>query len=127
VVLPTHLATPATQPDQPPSEATPSTPTLQGGCERLRRDLLISKEGILNSISDQCRELARIGPTKIRLILIATFMTSYLLGPLQSPIMLVWARVIESEKPVFTLVFGGIGAALKATQEIISAFSLLAQ
>jgi hypothetical protein len=54
-------------------------------------------------------------------------MTSYLLGPLQSPIMLVWARVIESEKPVFTLVFGGIGAALKATQEIISAFSLLAQ
>jgi hypothetical protein len=37
--------------------------------------------------------------------------------------MTIWARLIESEKPIFTLVFGGAAALLKALQEIIKLFS----
>jgi hypothetical protein len=33
------------------------------------------------------------------------------------PISLVWARVVESEKPVFTLIFGFAGALAKLISE----------
>jgi hypothetical protein len=46
------------------------------------------------------------------------FILSFLLKPLQIPIMTLWARVIESDKPVFTLLFGGIATIVKAVQEI---------
>ena len=35
------------------------------------------------------------------------------------PISTLWLRIVESDKPVFTLIGGGIGAGVKAIQEII--------
>jgi hypothetical protein len=55
----------------------------------------------------------------IRLSILIIFMASLLLKPAQRPIMTLWARVIESDKPVFTLLFGGTAALAKAIQEII--------
>jgi hypothetical protein len=48
----------------------------------------------------------------------AIFIVSFLLKPLKNPIMTLWARVIESDKPVFTLLFGRTAALAKAIQEI---------
>jgi hypothetical protein len=48
----------------------------------------------------------------------AIFILSFFLKPVQVPIMTLWARVIESDKPVFTLLFGGTAALAKAIQEI---------
>jgi hypothetical protein len=50
-----------------------------------------------------------------RLSITAIFITSFFLQTLQGPIMTLWARVIESDKPVFTLVFGGAATLAKAT------------
>jgi hypothetical protein len=36
--------------------------------------------------------------------------------------MKLWARIIESDKPVFTLLFGGAGAIAKAIQGIAKTF-----
>jgi hypothetical protein len=54
----------------------------------------------------------------IRLSIMTIFMLSFFLKPLQNAIMTLWVRVIESDKPVFTLVFGGTAALAKAIQEI---------
>jgi hypothetical protein len=63
--------------------------------------------------------LVNLIPNLVRFSIMAIFILSYLLQPLQRPIMILWARVIESDKPVFTLVFGGTAALAKAIQEII--------
>jgi hypothetical protein len=43
---------------------------------------------------------------------------SFLLKPLlMRPVSFVWARVIESEKPVFTVIFGGAAAFASAISE----------
>jgi hypothetical protein len=55
----------------------------------------------------------------VRLLLAVIFIVSYMLRPLQSGILALWARIIESEKPVFTLVFGGIAGLAKLVTEII--------
>ena len=55
----------------------------------------------------------------VRLLLAVIFIVSYMLRPLQSVILALWARIIESEKPVFTLVFGGIAGLAKLVTEII--------
>jgi hypothetical protein len=53
-----------------------------------------------------------------RFILSIIFVGSFLLRPLvMRPISLVWARIIESEKPVFTLTFGGAAALGAAISE----------
>jgi hypothetical protein len=39
------------------------------------------------------------------------FVLLYLLKPLRPPVQIVWARVVESDKPVFTLLLGSAGAA----------------
>ena len=50
-------------------------------------------------------------PTVSRLILSIVFVGSFLLRPLiMRPVSVVWARIIESEKPVFTLTLGGAAA-----------------
>jgi hypothetical protein len=56
-------------------------------------------------------------PTLIRFSIMTVFISSFLLKPLQHLIMTLWARIIESDKPVFTLVFGGTAALAKAIQE----------
>ena len=46
-----------------------------------------------------------------RVVLSVIFVGSCLLKPLlMRPVSLVWARIVESEKPVFTLIFGGVAA-----------------
>jgi hypothetical protein len=50
----------------------------------------------------------------LRLILLASFTFWLCLRPLQSATMRLWARIVESEKPVFTVVFGGAAALAKA-------------
>jgi hypothetical protein len=50
------------------------------------------------------------------------FIGSFCLKPLHRPVMTLWARVIESDKPVFTLLFSGTAALAKAVQEIIKIF-----
>jgi hypothetical protein len=66
--------------------------------------------------------LSNLIPNLIRLAITLIFVSSFLLHPFQRPIMTLWARVIESDKPVFTLVFGGAAALAKAVQEIVKTF-----
>jgi hypothetical protein len=47
------------------------------------------------------------------------FIISFLFQTLQRPIMTIWARIIESDKPVFTLVFGGIAGFGEAVRWIV--------
>jgi hypothetical protein len=61
-------------------------------------------------------------PCLARLVVAAIFTGLFFLQSLQHSIMTLWARVIESDKPVFTLVFGGTAAVGKAIQEISKAF-----
>jgi hypothetical protein len=61
-------------------------------------------------------------PNLIRFSIMAIFIFSFLLKPVQQPIMTLWARVIESDRPVFTLLFGGAAALAKAIQEIVKIF-----
>jgi hypothetical protein len=59
-----------------------------------------------------------IFPYMLRLILSIVFVGSFLLKPLvMRPVSLLWARIIESEKPVFTLTFGGAAAFASALSE----------
>jgi hypothetical protein len=57
-------------------------------------------------------------PTLMRFLLAIVFIGSYCLRPFQRPIMFVSARIIEHEKPVFTLLFAGIAAMFKAIEQI---------
>jgi hypothetical protein len=57
-------------------------------------------------------------PNVIRFSIMAIFMASFLLVPFRRPIMTLWARVIESDKPVFTLLLGGIAGFAEAGQRI---------
>jgi hypothetical protein len=65
--------------------------------------------------------LTNLIPNLIRLLITVVFLGSLFLQTLKRPIMTVWARVIESDKPVFTLLFGGTAAVAKAIQEIFKA------
>jgi hypothetical protein len=57
-------------------------------------------------------------PSLFRVILSIVFVGSFLLRPLvMRPLSLVWARIIESDKPVFTLTFGGAAAFASAISE----------
>jgi hypothetical protein len=57
-------------------------------------------------------------PSFVRVIISIVFVGSFLLRPLViRPISLVWARIVESDKPVFTLVFGGAAAFATAISE----------
>jgi hypothetical protein len=57
-------------------------------------------------------------PSVARLIVSIVFVGSFLLKPLiMRPVSLVWARIIESEKPVFTVIFGGTAAFASAINE----------
>ncbi len=50
----------------------------------------------------------------------SVFIASFLISPFQRPIMALWARVMESDKPVFTLVFSGAAGIAKGLEEIIN-------
>ncbi|NKL84512.1 hypothetical protein [Rhizobium leguminosarum] len=54
-----------------------------------------------------------------RVLLTAIFLLSFLAFPFQKAITILTNRIVESNKPVFTLVFGGIATITKSIQEII--------
>jgi hypothetical protein len=54
-----------------------------------------------------------------RLAVTAIFVSSFLLKPAQPLLMVLWARVVESDKHIFTLLFGGGAAAAKAVEWLI--------
>lgn len=57
-------------------------------------------------------------PSLARFLISLIFVGSFLLRPLvMRPVSLVWARIVESEKPVFTLTFGGVAAFASAITE----------
>lgn len=57
-------------------------------------------------------------PSVFRLFVSLLFLGTFLLRPLiMRPVSLLWARIIESEKPVFTLMFGGAAAFATAISE----------
>jgi hypothetical protein len=61
-------------------------------------------------------------PNFIRVLMMVIFIVSYLLKPLQSPIMQLWARIVESDTPIFTLLFGvvaGLGKAIEGIMKIL--------
>ena len=53
-----------------------------------------------------------------RLLIAIIFIISFLFQALQRPIMTLWARIIESDKPVFTLLFVGIAGFAETGQRI---------
>jgi hypothetical protein len=58
-------------------------------------------------------------PVIFRIVLSIIFIGSILLRPIvMRPISLVWARIVESEKHVFTLTFGGAAAFATAITEV---------
>jgi hypothetical protein len=57
-------------------------------------------------------------PSSFRLLISVVFVGSFLLRPLIiRPVSLVWTRIVESDKPVFTLIFGGAAAIATAISE----------
>jgi len=71
----------------------------------------------IDSFSLHCLSLF---PSIIRLTLSIVFVGSFLLRPvLMRPISLVWARIVESDRPVFTLTFGGAAAFATAMSEAV--------
>jgi hypothetical protein len=56
-----------------------------------------------------------------RLSIAALFVGSYLLKPLHQMLSTLWARLVESDKPIFTLLIGGGAAAAKAIEAVIRA------
>ncbi len=59
-----------------------------------------------------------LGPYLFRFVVSLIFVGSFLLRPLvMRPVSLIWARILESDKPVFTLIFGGGAAFATAISE----------
>jgi hypothetical protein len=57
-------------------------------------------------------------PTLLRFCLVIIFIGSFLVRPLvMRPVNLVWRRIVESERPVFTVIFGGAAAFATAVSE----------
>jgi hypothetical protein len=54
-----------------------------------------------------------------RLLLAVIFLFSYIIFPLRYVISTIWARIIESDKPVFTLIFGGAAAFANGISELV--------
>jgi hypothetical protein len=57
-------------------------------------------------------------PSLMRFAISIVFIGSFLLKPLvMRPVNLVWRRIVESDKQVFTLIFGGAAALATAISE----------
>jgi hypothetical protein len=61
-------------------------------------------------------------PILLRFTVFAAFLLSFILRPAQKFILLLIARTVESDKPIFTITFGGIAAFAKAVEEILAKF-----
>jgi hypothetical protein len=89
--------------------------------QTLQSDSTIKEEQLsqsLYSIDNVAFNYLSSVPSLFRLVMAIVFVGSFLLRPLiMRPISLVWARIIESEKPVFTLTFAGAAAFASAIAE----------
>jgi hypothetical protein len=70
---------------------------------------------------DASNHVMGIVPSIGRLALAAIFLGSYLLKPLHGTISTLWLRVVESEQPIFTLLFSGAAVAARGIEAIIQA------
>ena len=59
-------------------------------------------------------------PNFIRLAIALIFVGSFVARPLlMKPVSLVWRRIVESDKPVFTLIFGGVSSVAVLVSELV--------
>jgi hypothetical protein len=70
--------------------------------------------GAYNASRDSINYVANVW----RILIAIIFASSYVLSRLLKPLSLLWARIVESDKPVFTLIFGGAAGAASLAQEI---------
>lgn len=71
------------------------------------RPLLLGTEDVVFYSFKAIMDLVANG---VRIAFALIFLSSFVFGPLiKAPISRVWAAIVESEKPIFALVFGGIG------------------
>lgn len=64
-----------------------------------------------NVVVGSFKALMDLTANGLRIVFALAFLGSFVFRPLiQAPISWVWARIVESDKPIFTLVFGIIGA-----------------
>jgi len=55
-----------------------------------------------------------------RIAFALVFLVSFVFRPLiQKPISLIWLRVVESDKPIFTMLFGAVGAVIQVAKVIL--------
>lgn len=72
------------------------------------------------SFIDHLAALLNLIPNMTRFAIAVIFIASFVLQPFRRPLMSLWARIIESDKPAFTLLFAGAAAVLKAIHQIVS-------
>jgi hypothetical protein len=58
----------------------------------------------------------------IRIGIVLVFISSVAFAPVRNAILLVASRLVESDKPIFTILFAAVGAMIKAGREIASIF-----
>ena len=75
-------------------------------------------DGISSSFQLNVSAFLEYFPTLLRTLLAILFLASWLIKPMQAMVLGFIARLLESGKPVFTIVLGGLGAIIKGAQEI---------
>jgi len=70
--------------------------------------------GVYNVSRDVINYLANFW----RIMVAMTFATTFVFSRVLKPVSFVWARMIETEKPIFTLAFGGLAGAASLAQAI---------
>jgi hypothetical protein len=61
----------------------------------------------------------------LRISIAVIFVSSFIFQPLvKRPISLIWLRIVESDKPVFTLVFGGVASIATAVSQLAKHLSV---
>jgi hypothetical protein len=91
--------------------------------QRISSFFTIDKEDISPLIFTwRLSDLVALLPTLIRLLIISIFLGSFVLQGVRRPIMNLWERVVISDQPIFTLLFGGAGGTAKIIEEIVKAF-----
>jgi hypothetical protein len=73
---------------------------------------------VVRDIDMHALYMLELFPVFLRLAISIVFLCSFLLRPvIMRPVSLLWARILESDKPVFTVVFGGAAAFASAIGE----------
>jgi hypothetical protein len=81
-------------------------------------DSRVNSDEVFHLNTEQVNNIRSLISNLGRIILATIFVGSYFMQPLRIPLTTLWARIIESDKPVFTLLFGGTAAIAKTAQEL---------